>query len=209
MAEQKRSSWKRWLLGQKHQNLPPRTAWQSEHLAHARSDRRRFYSRLTCAIILTVIVATLNSQQPATALELLVFSIALAWAIWFFLFVVILIPFRTSPSFAPNGQRLALDALLSGLNWIIVCGFFYALIGIYPTERLHSVYDYFYFSTVTFSTLGYGDFSPEPGARAIASIQAIVGNLHLGVLVAAAFLVAGSISRHSPDDEARNRSEKN
>ena len=132
------------------------------------------------------------------------FWIAFLWAIWFFLFVVILIPFRTSSVFAPNGQRLALDALLSGLNWIVVCGYYYSLVGIAPAEKVTGVYDFFYFSTVTFSTLGYGDFSPEPAGRLIASTQAIVGNLHLGVLVAAAFLVAGSITQSSTRDKGRN-----
>jgi uncharacterized membrane protein len=45
--------------------------------------------------------------------------------------------------------------------------------------------DYFYFSFVTLSTLGYGDISPlSPAARLVAVLEAIVGQLFLVVLVA-------------------------
>ncbi|MDJ1007519.1 MAG: potassium channel family protein [Paracoccaceae bacterium] len=40
-----------------------------------------------------------------------------------------------------------------------------------------------YFSIVTFTTLGYGDFQPVPRMRLIASIQAILGYAFLGLLV--------------------------
>lgn len=157
-------------------------------------------------ILILVLAFTSSYQNLPPVLQTLSFTISFAWAIWFFLFVVILVPFRSSPEFLPNGQRLALDTLLSGLNWITVCGFHYLLTGISPPDKVSGVYDHFYFSTVTFSTLGYGDFSPTPAARPIASIEAIVGNLHLGVLVAAAFLVAGNIARPSADKEGDDSS---
>lgn len=52
-----------------------------------------------------------------------------------------------------------------------------------PSEGLvsHCVY----FSYVTLTTLGYGDFSPlSAGARALAMVEALVGQLFLAVLVA-------------------------
>ena len=52
----------------------------------------------------------------------------------------------------------------------------------------------FYFSFVTLTTLGYGDITPvTPGARALALLEAIVGQFYLTVLVAA--LVGLLISR--------------
>lgn len=43
-------------------------------------------------------------------------------------------------------------------------------------ELLHSVWTSLYFSVVTFTTLGYGDFSPPPGlARVAATIEALCG----------------------------------
>lgn len=43
-----------------------------------------------------------------------------------------------------------------------------------------------YFSTVTFTTLGYGDFQPVPRLRLIAGFQALMGYLFLGLLVGSA-----------------------
>ena len=40
-----------------------------------------------------------------------------------------------------------------------------------------------YFSFVTFTTLGYGDFQPMPRMRLLAAIEAVLGYLYLGLLV--------------------------
>lgn len=40
-----------------------------------------------------------------------------------------------------------------------------------------------YFSTVTWTTLGYGDFRPTEAARAYAAIEAIFGYLYMAILV--------------------------
>lgn len=40
-----------------------------------------------------------------------------------------------------------------------------------------------YFSIVTFTTLGYGDFHPTEAARAIAALEAIIGFICLGLLI--------------------------
>lgn len=45
-----------------------------------------------------------------------------------------------------------------------------------------------YFSAVTFSTLGFGDLTPELGmSRFVAAIEALIGNVHLALFAAAAF----------------------
>ncbi|MCG8686383.1 MAG: ion channel [Desulfobacterales bacterium] len=50
-----------------------------------------------------------------------------------------------------------------------------------------------YFSLVTLSTLGYGDISPvTPEAQAIASIEAIFGQIYLAVLVARLVSIFGA-----------------
>ena len=46
--------------------------------------------------------------------------------------------------------------------------------------------DSLYFAIVSFSTLGYGDIAPTGIGRAVASLLAVAGNLHLA-LIAAAF----------------------
>lgn len=40
-----------------------------------------------------------------------------------------------------------------------------------------------YFSTVTFTTLGYGDFHPAEGTRGVAALESMVGFLFLGFFV--------------------------
>lgn len=40
-----------------------------------------------------------------------------------------------------------------------------------------------YFSVVTFTTLGYGDFQPLPDLRLLAGLQALVGYMYLGLTV--------------------------
>ena len=55
--------------------------------------------------------------------------------------------------------------------------------GTSPTEGLASYC--IYFSYVTLTTLGYGDFSPlSAGARALAMVEALIGQLFIAVLVA-------------------------
>lgn len=44
-----------------------------------------------------------------------------------------------------------------------------------------------YFSTVTFTTLGYGDLQPVPHMRVLAGFEAVVGYIFLGFLVGTAF----------------------
>ncbi len=54
----------------------------------------------------------------------------------------------------------------------------------------------FYFATVTYTTLGYGDIVLEPGARIVATFCAVTGLLTFGI--STAFLI-GVLSRVLPD----------
>ena len=77
----------------------------------------------------------------------------------------------------------------------IVChGLIYSKIGLVPTEVGKVVQpdlvDGLYFSIVTFTTLGYGDFVPREGYRLVSALQALYGYLFLGGLVG---LVVGAV----------------
>lgn len=61
--------------------------------------------------------------------------------------------------------------------------------------------DYRYFSIVTFTTLGYGDFRPVEECRLVAATEAIVGYIYFGLTVAILFdLVQRRRRVDSPDD---------
>ncbi|MEX0339360.1 MAG: ion channel, partial [Arenibacterium sp.] len=91
--------------------------------------------------------------------------------------------------------RLARDGAISMLLNLMAFSILYRTFGISLTDscigpETTQASSALYFSMVTFSTLGYGDFRPCDVTRLWAASQAIIGNLHLAVLVAAAFLVA-------------------
>ncbi len=77
----------------------------------------------------------------------------------------------------------------------IVChGLIYSKIGLVPAEVGKVVQpdlvDGLYFSIVTFTTLGHGDFVPREGYRLVSALQALYGYLFLGGLVG---LVVGTV----------------
>ena len=47
--------------------------------------------------------------------------------------------------------------------------------------------DVLYFSIVTWTTLGYGDFRPSPDTRMYAASQAVLGYFYMGILIAKLF----------------------
>ncbi len=132
-------------------------------------------------------------------IEMIGAIIFVLWAIAYFCLVVIAIPFLTSQNFWPNPIRLAQDTLVSAALTILTFAVCYRLLGIIGPEPDVSPWSHVYFSTVTFSTLGYGDFRPDTGARGLAALQAIIGNLHLGMVVGVAFFAV------SPEPTKRRR----
>ena len=96
--------------------------------------------------------------------------------------------------FDANAIQLARNTAISVFLTIASFAALYSQLGLVPPDcncgatagtRGH---DYVYFSMVTFSTLGFGDFTPSPNARLYAGIQAILGNLHLGIFVGIALI---------------------
>jgi len=77
-----------------------------------------------------------------------------------------------------------MNSIISTILMICVFALWYRIYGL--TQEFNAL-DALYFSAVTFSTLGFGDFTPKPYAQVFAAIQAIIGNLHLGFIVGATF----------------------
>lgn len=61
----------------------------------------------------------------------------------------------------------------------------YEEVGLYdPNEKIvHDTVQSIYFSMVTWTTLGYGDFKPVPSIRLYAATEALFGYVYLGVLI--------------------------
>ena len=77
--------------------------------------------------------------------------------------------------------------LISAALSIFCFAMFHTQIGLNDTTYLgNDVYlpdlsDALYFSIVTFTTLGFGDFQPVPETRLLAALQALTGYLYLGL----------------------------
>ncbi len=128
--------------------------------------------------------------EPAYSVALSLVACALvACSLLVFALIVLLMPFRNAAGFVIDARRLLADTIISSLFMMIVFSLVYRNVGlmegghhVQPTAR-----EALYFSIVTFSTLGYGDFAPSPSARLIAASEALLGNLHLGMLVGSTF----------------------
>ena len=166
------------------------------------SNNRRGWCRLS--ILLIAIIALLlpavqdlpiieNRKTIPWYLALSAFG-AVVWSVVFFFLVVVVIPFRASEHFEVNAIRLGGDGLLSIALSIAAFSLAYVVFGLNapsPEENLR-LRDHIYFSAVTFSTLGFGDITPMKPARLYAAAQAIIGNLHLGLIVGTAFYAASN-----------------
>lgn len=59
--------------------------------------------------------------------------------------------------------------------------------------------DALYFSVTTWTTLGYGDFTPPPHLRLVTSVEALLGSLSTGIFIGAIAKLATSNQHHAPD----------
>ncbi len=97
-------------------------------------------------------------------------------------------------------ERVIAGALSLYLLIGMFCAYAYGAIGAVGGGSLFAgrgdgtVADHVYFSFVTQTTVGYGDFSPEePAARAMAIVQALTGQLYLVTVIS--LLVGGFLGR--------------
>ena len=122
-------------------------------------------------------------------------------------FVVLLIS-RIKSLFMGNG-RFWTEIALATVNVALLLVAFaaiYASLGIEDVSgsggpvKTWSFVDCLYYSVVTFTTLGYGDFQPFGAARVMAALQAFTGYLVLGILASSsASLIQNSAERATDD----------
>lgn len=85
---------------------------------------------------------------------------------------------------------------------LLLCAFaaVYQMVGIQDNTRpggqvSHAYFDSLYYSIVTFTTLGYGDFYPRGVGRVLAGIQALTGYVILGMIASTTASVVSPYSR--------------
>lgn len=174
--------------------------WSKYHLAGIHgsstpgSDGRRFIMRLCFAwSAIYFIYALFTHSQPQESYSVLNSCASTAFilaSVLIFVQVVLLMPFRDNgEDFQLDTWRLVKDTMTSSIFMISAFSLLYKNAGLSFNGEvsLPAALNAIYFSSVTFSTLGYGDFSPAPHLRIIAAAQAMLGNLHLGMLVGAVF----------------------
>ncbi|MBO2630024.1 ion channel [Shewanella algae] len=89
-----------------------------------------------------------------------------------------------------------LRVVIFSLALVFVCAFIYCFTGVSYDGRIHqfapgrAITDYLslfgnclYYSVVTFTTLGYGDFTPVGFSRAVAAIEAFTGSFTIALFV--------------------------
>jgi len=175
------------------------------------------WTRLSFFLVLLIAFETLATEYGLMdgVLPPVVSIVTTLWAVTFFMLMVITIPFLAFQGNAPSPWRLFVDALTSISLTILSFSMLYRWLEVTGPDGLvaRSAADNLYFSMVTFSTLGYGDFRPTEGARLIAAFQSIIGDLHLGIFVGAAFYAADYLMsdqqakqqrRNEQDDDQHN-----
>ncbi|MGB0508089.1 MAG: ion channel [Pikeienuella sp.] len=168
---------------------------------HGSQSRRLGSYFIGVSIIVLTIEAILDQhfQIRGFSSPFVAYLLALV-SVLYFLFVVVGVIFLSTDQFSPDPRRLAIDTVLSIVFTILSFSLIYRFNGISLNLacEVNDSADIIYFSTVTFSTLGYGDFRPCPDSRPFAALQAIIGNLHLGLIVGCAFFFT---QKRAPSDE--------
>jgi hypothetical protein len=161
----------------------------SSHGSNGRRLLMRSAVGVSALLAVDLVMATQISSPP---LSLIAAQCLIGFAVLVFCWNVLSIPLLTDHSFRPNPQRLFTDTLLSSLLTMLSFAQLFRSRGIQLTIGSDdpAVLDHLYFSVVTFSTLGYGDFAPLEATRLYAGFLAILGNMHLGMLVGALFYLA-------------------
>ena len=133
-----------------------------------------------------------NGRLPAFMLHVGILTVLTTLSIGYFLWVIAYVLYLSvkDETFDADAMRLARDTLVSTLFLLTAAALLFQAIGL--DKAPEGPGDYLYFAAVTFSTLGYGDFSPSHHARPIAAILAMFGNVHLAILVGAALVALKS-----------------
>lgn len=98
---------------------------------------------------------------------------------------------RHDPSLGPftiiSYSRSLIIGVLSYIEIAVLYGLLFFVLRSNLTGNMVSVFDAFYYSVVTITTLGYGDIAPQGLARLVAASEAVLGVL-FGIMLLGRFL---------------------
>jgi hypothetical protein len=107
------------------------------------------------------------------------FSILLAWVAYLRLLVIIV---RDNEATTRQVIRFATLSLSFMIVQILIFAILYKFAGLKSETELITT-DYIYFSTITWTTVGYGDITPLGKTRLIAATEAISGYIYMGIFI--------------------------
>lgn len=99
-------------------------------------------------------------------------------------FCIILVVLKYA--FSTNFFKFTLFMYFTSICYVILSfSFLYSVVGVYEMDG-HIAYDYWsniYFSTITWTALGYGDMYPSVESRKYVMLEVFVGYIHMSLLV--------------------------
>lgn len=109
-----------------------------------------------------------------------------------------------------HGSKTVVEMGLAIANMVLLLvafGAVYARFGIVEASTGEQVHDFglsVYYSVVTFTTLGYGDFEPRGVIRFMAALQALTGYVILGIIASS----TASLARTAAEARAQREAER-
>ena len=130
---------------------------------------------------LAIIVATFD--ELATDF----WTVLLSQGAVFMALIVYAVVLLLRPRGVGMGWLIGLAILLAAIVNIVCHGFIYSNVGLFSAVAEKVIQPDLmvglYFSIVTFTTLGYGDYTPMDGYQLVSALQALYGYVFLGSLV--------------------------
>ena len=151
------------------------------------SERRKVRGGLTAAVLLAV---GLRAVAWATASEAFDHAAVAAGLLSTVMLAAIMVARVFRAGTVTHDRILGAVAvyLLLGVTWAQAYGLLAGVVpGAFnpPTVGSATPYDFFYYSIVTLTTVGYGDITPlHPVARSLAMLEALTGQLYPAILLA-------------------------
>lgn len=161
-----------------------------------RRDRAVARGLLAVEAVLLVCMATAHHHVERPVITLGLFAPLMVVGFWAF-----------GISYRQGLAKTGLAALVLQCGLVIYTfAAIYLEFGVLDTDgnRIHARADALYFSIVTWTTLGYGDLRPVEGLRLVAATEALLGYLHMGLLIPLVWWILTEARNEASDADERN-----